>query len=976
MEDGSDGVLLPAGKPLLILAYLALHPGGASRDTLALLGWGTSDDAHAKASLRQAIYRIRQAVGRDRLLADDTSVRLGAPIPSDWQVASDAVRRGDDATLLRAASGVFLAGFEDRDADGLDSWLATERLQWALQVRDAATREGRRLLAVGAIEPAVALAERALEARDDQLVTWELYLDALIATGTVARYEHGLARLEASSEHGAIRRADPAGLQRLVRRARRANRDENGGVHDASVTATGQLPLVGRDTMLAYTLELLDLPENENQRVVAIVGGPGFGKSRVLRELRRRLPAKNRQVAYVEARAGEAKTPWALLNRVVEALVGLPDALGIDPAEAAILLALNPQLARRFVGTRAAGSTIPAHDVLTRAVAELLGAVGEHQTLTLLVDDSQWVDPESRTVLRAAFGRSAGGRSVCLLTTRDDAMLLPSDWYTVHLASLNGDDVAALLARQYPTMSPPLRAELAEALLLVTGGVPSYLTRAFQRLTPLLAGEQTAAEILALIPTLELHRDPTFPAGAAERQLLGYLAVAGGSVSHAELATCCPELSADRRDELLLRLERQGWILSGEHGLALGHELVHRQVIEVVPLADRRALALQHAQYLARQGDAIHDLRNAIHVCFAVGALPEATSLTRVWRQRVHGAPKGRELAALVLPRDAGRQWRWRLAAAASPRLLQWLAAAMCMTTLAVWLTIGWLGQPASLHLENTPRVPGRESTSRVRRNLVPPLFTVRDRLGRISTALDGSSLELAGWSLSVDSALLNPPPTVRQGMVSATSLDVFSGLEGTYDVSFRLGTLPVLPVTVFRGFEHQSLAIGGGFLNGVTLANRHPEVVVAPGDSLIGQVILQYTTPQQAALWMLAETSTMQPHTTDTNTVITLHSGATDGLTDVMVRRRVPSLPGVYWLIWVFGAEPNGADILSLTNWRCPAPHWEDGNDLLPLTDSTLVRIWGGGLLRVRREMCEDNEPQHFETSEFPTAALRVVVR
>jgi hypothetical protein len=149
----------------------------------------------------------------------------------------------------------------------------------------------------------------------------------------------------------------------------------------------------------------------------------------------------------------------------------------------------------------------------------------------------------------------------------------------------------------------------------------------------------------------------------------------------------------------------------------------------------------------------------------------------------------------------------------------------------------------------------------------------------------------------------------------------------------------------------------------------------VAPGDSLIGLVTLRYTTPQQAALWMLAETSTMNPPTTDTNTVVTLHSGAVDGLTEVMIRRRVPSQPGVYWLLWTFAAEPSAADILSLTNWRCPTPHWDDGNDLLPLADSTLERIWGGGMLTVWRELCEPDEFPKLEKSYYSTAALKVVV-
>jgi DNA-binding SARP family transcriptional activator len=51
-----------SAKSLALLAYLALEPGPHSRDELAALLWGGYPDAKAKASLRQALVHVREAL--------------------------------------------------------------------------------------------------------------------------------------------------------------------------------------------------------------------------------------------------------------------------------------------------------------------------------------------------------------------------------------------------------------------------------------------------------------------------------------------------------------------------------------------------------------------------------------------------------------------------------------------------------------------------------------------------------------------------------------------------------------------------------------------------------------------------------------------------------------------------------------------------------------------------------------------------
>ncbi|MBK7595515.1 MAG: AAA family ATPase [Gemmatimonadetes bacterium] len=350
---------------------------------------------------------------------------------------------GDDVALLATVQGRFLDGL-DADDDAGNDWLAAERMRWNRQLREAAVREGRRVLVAGQIEEALVLAERSLASGPDHLATWTLYLDALAATGIVTRLEDGLARLEAAGEHGSLGAAAPQGWRLLARRLRRSL--EHGDPPTEPSAPTGTLPFTGRAAVLAHLQQLLRLPPQEPRRIIAVVASAGFGKSRLLRELRRRQTSAAGVMVSVDARVDEATTPFTLLNRIVDALTELPEALGIDPAEAEVLVAANPRLATRFGRHDRTAPEAPTRAALADALDELVSAVSERQPLQLVVDDAQWGDEASLTLLATAFSGQGTGQAVCLFATRDLTAAMSSQWFTLHLSSLTADDIATLLA--------------------------------------------------------------------------------------------------------------------------------------------------------------------------------------------------------------------------------------------------------------------------------------------------------------------------------------------------------------------------------------------------------------------------------------------------------------------------------------------------------------------------------------------------
>src|SRR5437773_10115579 len=105
LEPGS-AIALPTRKSQALLAYLALPLGRAHpRDKLAALLWGGIREESARASLRQALFSIRKALGEAEsvLRQDGDSLALDAEaVEVDAALFERAVKQGTPEALARA----------------------------------------------------------------------------------------------------------------------------------------------------------------------------------------------------------------------------------------------------------------------------------------------------------------------------------------------------------------------------------------------------------------------------------------------------------------------------------------------------------------------------------------------------------------------------------------------------------------------------------------------------------------------------------------------------------------------------------------------------------------------------------------------------------------------------------------------------------------------------------------------------------
>jgi hypothetical protein len=108
---------LSSVKHRALLSILALaHPRGETRERLTTLLWGSRFDEQARQNFRQALVRLKKAIGSENLIVSDSLVSLSpGSTATDVRRFETLVRTASEATLREAiglADGELLSGIE------------------------------------------------------------------------------------------------------------------------------------------------------------------------------------------------------------------------------------------------------------------------------------------------------------------------------------------------------------------------------------------------------------------------------------------------------------------------------------------------------------------------------------------------------------------------------------------------------------------------------------------------------------------------------------------------------------------------------------------------------------------------------------------------------------------------------------------------------------------------------------------------
>ena len=128
---GPEGrIAFPSAKLGALLAYLAMAAQPVPREQLTALLWASHFEEQARQNLRQALARLRKAIGTEALVSDDQTVQLSpAAVASDVRQFEILARGSSSDELCQAVNllgGDLLAGIDVKEA-AWQEWFSEER---------------------------------------------------------------------------------------------------------------------------------------------------------------------------------------------------------------------------------------------------------------------------------------------------------------------------------------------------------------------------------------------------------------------------------------------------------------------------------------------------------------------------------------------------------------------------------------------------------------------------------------------------------------------------------------------------------------------------------------------------------------------------------------------------------------------------------------------------------------------------------
>jgi TolB-like protein/DNA-binding SARP family transcriptional activator len=186
--SGPDGpVALPNKKLAGLLAYFACTaPTPQHREKLATLLWGSHFEGQARQNLRQALFRLRRALGEDVLLGDGEQVCLApGALDCDATKLEALIRDGGRDTLAAAVdlyAGRLLADVSVKEETWTD-WLNGEQQRLESLALDAMVKLGDLELQSGLPDRALAVANKSISINGLREDAHRLLIRAFAAAG-------------------------------------------------------------------------------------------------------------------------------------------------------------------------------------------------------------------------------------------------------------------------------------------------------------------------------------------------------------------------------------------------------------------------------------------------------------------------------------------------------------------------------------------------------------------------------------------------------------------------------------------------------------------------------------------------------------------------------------------------------------------------------------------------------------------------
>lgn len=435
-------------------------------------------------------------------------------------------------------------------------------------------------------------------------------------------------------------------------------------------------PLVGRQAEFDALSRCWQRTGQGEGGVVLLSGEPGIGKSRLVLALQHRLEEQHALLRYDCSPLHANSAFYPVIRHLVQATCIEPacshetvlDSLAALFAPA-VPTALDLALVADLLSVRSpSADPLPLfsperrRELILDLLARQVAGLARHRPLLMVVEDLQWIDPSSRSLLDRVAAAAPNLPILVVITQRSDT---PPPWpgtagvERIALAHLGPAEIATLAVNT--AGSTVLPAAALDAIVSRSDGVPLFaeeLTRATLAAssTDLSAGSRTptrSAVPEALYASLMSQLDRL---GPVAKQVAQAGAVIGREFSDEMLRSLAECDDAERRlavDQLLdakLLLECR---LGLAHGFAFRHRLLRDAAYDTLLRSRRKAL---HGQFLrALEGRPAAITKREPEVLAQHAALAGlALTAARYWLQAGERAVRGHALVEAEAHLTAG----------------------------------------------------------------------------------------------------------------------------------------------------------------------------------------------------------------------------------------------------------------------------------------------------------------------------------
>ncbi len=505
LKIGEQLVRLPYLKAEALLYYLAVTGRPHSRAALAALLWSKSSEKQARNSLRNALYTLRQGlkpatpliVGRDTICLNLELVQL------DLSRFQTRIEHPTDTTALSEAlalwRGVFLEGLYLPDTSAFEEWVTEQRAQYEALYRQGLFHLGQLYASQKRFKDAQQTIEKLLaldplhEAGHQQLM--RLYMQTGNRVAALRQYET-LRRLLVE-ELGVD--PDPASqaLHLELLQADELPPQEISSA-DRPTKPMGRYQFVGREREMAMLSKFYQstLP-NGPACLVMLEGEPGIGKTRLAREWLATLD----QTGILRTRCFEAEQafpfqPWIDLIRTTLKQTPLHQ-LRLPDVWLTELTHLVPEIRLQRPDLELPPIIDPelTRGRIIQAIYHWLETLCRQKPLCIFIDDWQWLDQASLTLLRYILRPQQSSQlPLLILGAQRETETMPN-WsqfktsleqenilHHIKLYRLSLADVAVLV--QSIALPKTFQTDtFLKRLLAETEGNPLFITEFLQSLT-------------------------------------------------------------------------------------------------------------------------------------------------------------------------------------------------------------------------------------------------------------------------------------------------------------------------------------------------------------------------------------------------------------------------------------------------------------------------------------------------------------